>query len=80
MSEPSSTSPDDLLTTADVAELAGRSTATVSRWAQEGRLPVAAQARGRVFYRRDVDAFLTRLREADALVRKARRLTAAVAS
>lgn len=51
-------SPDDLLTTAQVAELAGKNIATVNRWAASGRLPTAAQANGRVFRRSDVEAFI----------------------
>lgn len=58
MPEESFTSPDDLLTAADVARMAGRTVATVSRWAIAGVLPTAAQANGRVFRRADVDAFL----------------------
>lgn len=51
-------SPDDLLTTAEVAQLTRKNIATVNRWAASGQLPTAAQANGRVFRRADVDAFL----------------------
>lgn len=53
--------PDDLLTTADVAKLAGRTIATINRWAAAGRLQPAAQANGRVYRRGDVDEFLALL-------------------
>jgi len=48
-------SPDELLTTIQVAEILGRSIATVNRYALAGQLPVAAQANGRLYRRRDVD-------------------------
>lgn len=51
-------SPDDLLTTADVAKLTGRNIATVNRWAANGLLPTAAQANGRLYRRSAVEAFL----------------------
>ena len=51
-------SPNDLLTTAQVAAMTGRNIATVNRWAANGQLPTAAQANGRVFRRSDVDTFI----------------------
>lgn len=42
------------MTTAQVAEVVGRTPKTVNQWANEGRLPIAAQANGRVFRRADV--------------------------
>jgi excisionase family DNA binding protein len=53
--------PDDLLTTNDVAELAGVSRTTVWRWAEEGLLPAAVTLPSghRRFRRSDVEALLT---------------------
>lgn len=59
-------SPEDLLTTAQVADLAGRSIATVNRWAAAELLPAAAQANGRVFRRGDVESFLAARTATDA--------------
>jgi excisionase family DNA binding protein len=58
MDAQSYTSGADLLTTAEVAELVGKTIATVNRWAAAGLLPCAAQANGRLYRRRDVDRFL----------------------
>lgn len=67
MSAPSCASGEDLLTTAQVAELANRTIATINRWAASGRLPTAAQANGRVFRRADVNQLLHELaHEAEA--------------
>lgn len=60
MDAPSCT-PDDLLTTAQVARLASRTIATVNRWAASGALTVYAQANGRLYHRNDVEAFLASL-------------------
>lgn len=54
---------DDLIRTRDVADLAGRTVATVNRWVLEGKLIPAVEMPGRtgarLFRRADVDAFLT---------------------
>ena len=57
------TSPDDLLTTAEVAELADKTVATVNRWAAAGLLVPAAQANGRLYRRAVVDEFLASRKE-----------------
>ncbi|HSS09088.1 MAG TPA: helix-turn-helix domain-containing protein [Acidimicrobiales bacterium] len=51
---------DDLLTTAEVADLAGVSRTTVWRWAEDGILPTAVELPSghRRFRRSDVDALL----------------------
>lgn len=52
--------PEDLVTSTEAAVLLLRSTATVSRWAHDGRLPVAAKAPGIrgafLFRRKDIEA------------------------
>lgn len=52
--------PDDLLTTAEVAEILGKSVPTVNRWAVEGKLTPARKLPGlrgpHLFYRADVEA------------------------
>lgn len=52
---------DELLPTKAVAELLGRSVATINRWAQERLLEPAIEMEGttgaRLFRRSDVDAF-----------------------
>lgn len=58
MPEESFTLSDELLTSAQVAAMAGKTVATVARWAIAGLIPTAAQANGRVFRRSDVEAFL----------------------
>lgn len=54
--------PDDLLTTAEVARIVGRSVPTIHRWVESGRLPTARKLPGirgaRLFRRSDVDALL----------------------
>lgn len=54
---------DDLMTTAEVAVLTGKTVATVNRWAVGGHLPVAKQLPGdtgaRLFNRSDVEALLS---------------------
>lgn len=56
-------SPDQLIPTAQVAEIHDVDVATVNRWAKAGRLTPAAKAPGRkganLFRRSDVDALLT---------------------
>jgi excisionase family DNA binding protein len=53
--------PGDLLTTGDVAKVAGVTPPTVVRWADEGKLPVSRTASGvRLFMRADVEAYLAR--------------------
>lgn len=47
-----------MLTTAEVAEMVGKTVATVNRWAAAGVLPCAAQANGRLYRRRDVQRFM----------------------
>lgn len=58
---------DDLVTTAEAAEISGKSVSTVNRWADCGRLPVAAKAPGvrgaRFFHKSDVEQ-LTRVTNA----------------
>lgn len=53
---------DDLLPTASVAELLGKSVATINRWATEGRLKPALEMGGktgaRLFRRSDVEALI----------------------
>jgi DNA-binding transcriptional MerR regulator len=53
----------DLLTTAQVARLLGKTVKTINIWAAEGRIPVALKLpgpKGANLYRRaDVDALLT---------------------
>ena len=48
-----------VLTTAEVAEMTGKSVATINRWANAGTLPVAVQTPGlrgaRLFRKSDVD-------------------------
>jgi predicted site-specific integrase-resolvase len=65
-------SPDELLTTLQVAEILGRSIATVNRYALAGQLPVAAQANGRLYRRRDVDLLAAADRAAFAAMIKER--------
>lgn len=52
----------DYLTTAQVAELTGRTVTTVNRWVTEGRLAPSHQLPGRtgayLYIRADVDALL----------------------
>jgi predicted site-specific integrase-resolvase len=54
--------PDDLLTAAEVAEMAGRHVFTVHRWASNGKLPVAQKLPGAtgayLFRRGDVESLL----------------------
>lgn len=56
--------PQDLLTTADVADIVGKSIPTVNRWASEGRLPFAHKLPGQrgayLFRRTDVEALVQR--------------------
>lgn len=60
MRTPEATSPDDLLTTREVAERARVSTVTVTRWAKQGRLQgVRISERVLRFRRGDVDALLS---------------------
>ena len=63
MKSPAATSPDDLLTCADVAPMFRRSVDTIARMAARGELPVAQKLPGRtgayLFRRADVDALLT---------------------
>lgn len=51
---------DDLLTTAEVAAITGKTVATINRWAASGALPVAKRLPGRtganLFHRADVEA------------------------
>lgn len=55
----------ELVSTAEAATLLGKSTATISRWADSGALPVAFKApgtRGARFFTRDaVDAMKSRV-------------------
>lgn len=54
--------PTDLLTTTEVGEVLGVSGKTVSRWADDGSLPVITlPSKHRRFRRSDVDAFLVGL-------------------
>jgi excisionase family DNA binding protein len=49
----------DLLTTGQVAELAGVNRTTVHHWAKDGKLPIAGHANNiRLFSRADVETFL----------------------
>lgn len=52
---------DDLLTTAEVANLLKRPIATVNRWAAEGKLPIFHRNPGRtganIYRREDVERF-----------------------
>jgi DNA-binding transcriptional MerR regulator len=54
---------DDLLPTAEVAQLLGKSVATINRWATEGRLKPAVELPGetgaRLYLRSDVEALTT---------------------
>lgn len=54
--------PDDLIATAQAAEIHGVDVATINRWARTGRLPVAIKIPGKTganLYRRaDVEALL----------------------
>ena len=65
-------SADELLTTGQVAEILGRSIATVNRYALAGQLPVAAQANGRLYRRSDVDVLAASDRAAFAATIKER--------
>lgn len=61
---------DDLVTTAQAAEIVGRSVATVNRWAAEGQILVPAfqfpQHKGaRMFRRADVEAIAATQAERD---------------
>lgn len=51
---------DDLITTAEVADLASKDRSTVTRWVQAGRLTPAKRTPGglMLFRRSDIDAFL----------------------
>jgi len=53
---------DDLIPTKTVAEMFGKTVATINRWAQEGRLKPAIEMEGltgaRLYRRSDVEAFL----------------------
>lgn len=53
---------DDLLSTAAVAELVGKTVATVNRWAAEGKITPAVEMTGktgaRLYRRSDITAFL----------------------
>lgn len=61
--------------------MVGRTIATVNRWANEGRLPIAAQAGGRVFHRDDVLALIAELEaEAQERARAARAAEEAAAA
>lgn len=56
----------DLLTSGEVAELAGVDRVTVHHWAKDGKLPIVAKAnRIRLFARSDVEALIAK-REAEA--------------
>jgi excisionase family DNA binding protein len=49
----------ELLTTGQVAELAGVNRTTVHHWAKDGKLPIAGHANNiRLFNRADVETFL----------------------
>ena len=54
-------SEDDLLTTAQVAELKGWSVTSINRWALNGELPAVRKLPGRtgayLFHRADVESF-----------------------
>ena len=58
---------EPVLTTAEVAEMTGKSVATINRWANAGILPVAVQTPGlrgaRLFRKSDVDKIEPRERE-----------------
>lgn len=60
----------ELVTTAQVADLLGRDTATINRWANQGRLQPAMQAPGvrgsRWFLRRDIEQLASQLREGES--------------
>lgn len=55
---------EDLLTTAEVAAIKGKTVATINRWAAEGKLPVAQKLPGatgaNLFRRSDVEALLSK--------------------
>lgn len=55
--EPAGQSPDDLLTTAEVAKRLGVNWRTVARWARDGRIPSARLPNGHFRFRRgDIEA------------------------
>ena len=55
------TSPDDLIPTAEAADILGRDVATIARWVRNGQLTPAVKAPGlrgaRFFRRSDIEDF-----------------------